>query len=183
MTASSAMTMKLAKTRGAKSCPTSTAVGSVNFAIACVIREIYASKTAETLAVWLKIAVRTAKHRLAANHPREFTLDELERLLHSEHGFRILAAIMARAKRKPSWWAMCEPLMDLADAELLVQAIRSRTNAAIQKREGDANVLETEIRRAQTVAIHGSGPARAHLDALQSIASGQAGVVAKGRRR
>ncbi len=167
---------------GDKSFTNSTGNGSANFSIACCIREIYASKTAETLAVWLKTSVRTAKHRLAGD--REFTLDEIEKLLHSEHGFRILSALMGRAPRPPSWWSVCEPLMDLADAELLVAAIRERTNEANRKREA-ADALETEIRRAQTVAIHGSGPARAQAHALQSIAGNGGRMVApsKGRRR
>lgn len=176
---SSAIAINLAKSRGARTCPASTGNGTVNSAIASVIREIYASKTAETLAVWLRIAVRTAKHRLAGS--REFTLDELEALLHSEHGFRVVTAIMERAPRKPAWWAVCEPLMDLADAELLVTAIRERTAAAIQKREGDADALTTEIRRAQAVAIHGSRQAGPHVEALVAIARGQGRVVAKRR--
>jgi hypothetical protein len=176
MTATIARTANASNFRGARTCTIPTESGTINSAIAGIIREIYASKTAETLAAWLKIAVRTAKHRLAGS--REFTIDELAALIHSEHGFRVLSAIMAQAKRPPSWWSVCEPLMDLADAELLVQAIRDRTNAAIIKREEDADALETEIRRTQTLAIHGSGPARAQHHALQSISRSGGRLVA-----
>jgi hypothetical protein len=176
MSAMSATAGNFAKTRSAKTCTKSTAFGTANAAIACAVREIYSSKTAETLAVWLKLALRTAKHRLAGT--REFTVDELETLLHSEHGFKILVALMRRAKRPPSWWAVCEPLMDLADAELLVAAIRERTSAVIAKREETADELTTEIRRTQALAIHGPGPAREHLRALQSYAGADRRVVA-----
>lgn len=176
MAQASAIANGFAKNRGAGMCTSFTAIGSVNFAIACKIREIYNFKTAETLAVWLKIAVRTAKHRLSCS--REFTIDELETLLHSEHGFKILGALMERAGRKPAWWNICEPLMELADAELLVAAIKARTSAVNSQRE-DVDALETEIRRAQAIAIHGSGPARAHVDALRSMR----GVVAPKAKR
>lgn len=178
MSAVSATAGNFAKTRGARTCTKSTAIGTANDAIAYAVREIYSSKTAETLAVWLKIALRTAKHRLAGT--REFTVDELETLLHSEHGFKILVALMRRAKRAPSWWAVCEPLMDLADAELLVAAIRARTSAVIAKQE-TADDLTTEIRRTQTLAIQGSAQARVQVDALESMARPQGRVVARKR--
>jgi hypothetical protein len=179
MSAVSAIAGNFAKARGARTCTKSTVIGTANDAIASAIREIYSSKTAETLAVWLKIALRTAKHRLAGS--REFTIDELETLLHSEHGFKILVAMMRRAKRAPSWWSVCEPLMDLADAELLVAAIRARTSAVIAKQEETADELTTEIRRTQTLAIQGSAQARVQVDALESMARTQGRVVARKR--
>lgn len=181
MNAASAAASSFANSGGARTCTTSTAIGSANSAIVNKIRQIYASKTAATLAVWLKISMRTAKHRLAGE--REFTLDEIEKLLHSEHGYRILTALMERAPRKPSWWATCEPLMDLADAERMTLLARQRVAKAIEKQDNAFEELEIEIGRAETLAIHGSGPARAHADALQSIARNSRGVVAKARRK
>jgi hypothetical protein len=88
---------------------------------------------------------------------------------------------MRRAKRAPSWWSVCEPLMDLADAELLVAAIRARTSAVIAKQENTADELTTEIRRTQTLAIQGSAQARVQVDALESMARTQGRVVARKR--
>jgi hypothetical protein len=181
MTAKSMTVEAFANRGGARTCTVSTAIGSINSAIVGTVREIYSSKTAEMLAVWLKISLRTAKHRLAGS--REFTIDEIAALLHSQHGFRVLGAIMERAPRKPSWWSVCEPLMDLADAELLVEAIRQRTSAAIAQREENIDALTTEIRHTQTAVIHGSGPARAHLDALESFSRAPHRMVAAKRRQ
>jgi hypothetical protein len=77
--------------------------------------------------------------------------------------------------------------MDLADAERLCEAVRRRTDKVIRKREDVVDALETEIRRTQTLAILGPGPARARSDALHSIARSKGRMVAapsnKGRRR
>lgn len=181
------MTTGLAKTGGAKTCTTLTAIGTINSAIANKIREIYSSKTAETLAVWLRISVRTAKHRLAST--REFTLDEVAVILASEHGFQVIAAIMKEAQRTtpnwraPDWWNVCEPLMDLADVERMAELARRRAQKIIRKREATDDALESEIRLAQTLAIQGSGPARARLAALQSYAGADRRSVAAGKGR
>jgi hypothetical protein len=172
---------------GHNSGPSSYQSGAINAAIVQKIKDIYATDTVKILAGWLHLTIKTAKNRLTAE--REFTLDEVGELLGSDHGFRILTAIMEAAAqrpdyRPPDWWAVCEPLMDLADAERLCEAVRRRTDKVIRKREDVVDALEQEIRRSQALAIHGSGPARAHSDALQSIARNQGRVVApsKGRR-
>jgi hypothetical protein len=163
--------------------------GAINTAIIKKIKDIYFDDTIKTLAKWLGLTIKTAKNRIQG--AREFSLDEVGVLLSSDHGFKVLTAIMAAAAqrpgyRPPAWWTVCEPLMDLADAELLCEAVRRRTDKVIRKREDVADALEAEIRRAQTLAIHGSGPARAHADALQSISRNHGRVLApvsKGRRR
>lgn len=164
-------------------------IGAVNAAIVAKIKDIYSSDTIKTLAAWLRLTIKTAKNRI--DEERQFSLDEVGELLGSDHGFKILTAIMEAASQRPGyrvpdWWAVCEPLMDLADAERLCVAVRKRTDKAIRKREDVADALETEIRRAQTLAIHGPGPAREHARALQSYAGAERRVVApqaKGQRR
>jgi hypothetical protein len=163
-------------------------IGAINAAIIKKIKDIYSSDTVKSLATWLHLSLKTAKNRL--DGAREFSLDEVGVLLSSDHGFKVLSAIMEAAAQRPGyrapwWWEVCEPLMDLADAELLCEAVRRRTDKVIRKREDVADALEAEIRRAQTLAIHGPGPARAHADALQSISRNQGRVLApsKGRRR
>ena len=161
------MLTNFAKNDRAKAGPSSPRSGATNFAIISKIREIYPRDTCKTLAEWLKLTVKTAKNRLAGD--REFSLDEVASLLHSEHGFEILSALMTQAPRVPRWWRLCVPLMDLADAERMVHVIRKRTAAAIANREEVTDALETEIRRAQTLAIHGQEQAGVHADALRSM--------------
>lgn len=150
--------------------------GDTNSAIVSKIKEIYPSDTVKTLASWLKLTIKTAKNRIFGE--REFSLDEVAALLHSEHGFEILSALMTQAPRTPRWWRLCVPLMDLADAERMVHVVRRRTAAAIRNQQETTDALETEIRRAQAVAIHGQEQAGVHVDALRSMAR----VVAPARR-
>ncbi len=159
-------------------------VGAINDAIIRIIKELYPADTVKTLAGWLHMTVKTAKNRLAGE--REFTLDEVSELLASEHGFRVLTTIMETASlrpgyRAPDWWAVCEPLMDLADAERLCAAVRRRTDKAIRKREDVVDALELEIRRTQAMAIHNPAQAGVRLDALRSYAGAENRVVARRR--
>lgn len=171
---------------GHNSGPSTAHVGAINAAIARIIKEIYPQDTIKTLAGWLCLSWKTAKNRVLGE--REFSLDEVGELLGSEHGFKILTAIMEAAAQRPGyrvpdWWAVCEPLMDLADAERLCAAVRKRTDKAIRKREDVADALETEIRRTQAIAIHGSPQARQQVRALQSYAGADRRVVlAKAKR-
>jgi len=166
--------------------PPTAQTGAINEAIIRIIKEIYPQDTIKTLAGWLRLTWKTAKNRVLGE--REFSLDEVGELLGSEHGFKVLTAIMDAASQRPGyrvpdWWAVCEPLMDLADAELLCAAVRKRTDKAIRKREDVADALETEIRRAQALAIHGPGPAREHARALQSYAGAERRVVVAKTKR
>lgn len=151
-----------------KTAPLARRSGPNHFAVVSKIRDLFPKDTVKALATWLSTTVETARHRIKGN--REFNLDEIVTLLHSEHGFEILCALMSRVKRPPRWWRVCMPLMDLADAERMVAVVRKRTQDAIHNREETIDALETEIRRAQTVAIHDEGQARVHVDALRSMA-------------
>ena len=132
------------------------------------IRELFPRDTVKALAAWLKVSTDTARHRIKGD--REFSLDEVSALLHSEHGFEILSALMTRAKRPPRWWRVCMPLMDLADAERMVAVVRQRTQDAIHNRQEVTDALETEIRRAQAAAIHDQEFAQPRVDALGALA-------------
>lgn len=185
MAGASARTDDFQNLLGHNSGPSSSHIGAINSAIVLKIKEIYPQDTIKTLASWLRLTWKTAKNRILGE--REFSLDEVGELLGSEHGFKILTAIMEAAAqrpgyRPPDWWSVCEPLMDLADAERLCEAVRRRTDKAIRKREDVVDALETEIRRAQAKAIHDSGPAREHLRALQSYAGAERRVVAPKKR-
>lgn len=176
MAEASAMPTNFAKIPAAKTSPRLTRNESTNFAIINKIRDIFTRDAVPSLASLLKLTLRTARNRLEDH--REFSLDEIETLLHSEHGFAILSALMTRAKKKPDWWHVCEPLMDLADAERLVETIRRRTDKAIRKREETIDALETELRRAQTMAIHQPAPSRDRVASLRAYAGKENRVVA-----
>lgn len=150
-----------------KTAPSSRRSGPNHFAVVNKIRDLFPKDTVKCLASWLHMTTETARHRIKGN--REFNLDEIVDLLHSEHGFEILCALMSRVKRPPRWWRVCMPLMDLADAERMVAVVRKRTQDAILNREEVTDALETEIRRAQALAIHDEGQARVHADALRSM--------------
>jgi hypothetical protein len=167
---------QFAKSGTDKTGPHANKTGPNHRVIVNKIRDLFPKDTVKALAAWLKVSVDTARHRIKGE--REFNLDEIIKLLRDEHGFEILSALMSRAERKPRWWLVCEPLMELADAERLVAEAQRRTRAAIRNREGITDALETEIRRAQTLAIHGEAQAGVHADALRA----QARVVAPKRR-
>jgi hypothetical protein len=160
--------------------------GAINGAIIQIIKDLYREGTVKILAGLLSVHGRVCSWKTAKNRldgARDFTLDEVATLLSSEHGYRVLSAIMDEATKRPGykppdWWEVCSPLMDLADQERMCEQVRRRTRKAIRKREDVVDALETEIRRAQTLAIHGSEQAREHLDALQSLARSQSRVVA-----
>ena len=190
MTHMSATTDAFANSRPHKPSPSSSQSESTNSAIIRKIKEIYPTQTVPALAAWLsrakgkaEVSFSTAKNRLMGT--RQFSLEDIETLLHDEQGFPILKALMERAPNNPDWWRVCEPLMDMADAERMRLAIRKRVSRAIEGHYNADQQLEDEIRHSETLAIQGSGSARAHADALHTFAraSDCVRVVAKTRRR
>lgn len=180
MTRPIALTANSANQPADKTAPSPRRCGPNHFSVVNKIRDLYAKDTVKILSRWISISIDTAKHRIKGD--REFSLDEVATLLQSEQGFEILSALMSTAKRQPQWWRVCVPLMDLADAERMVAVVRKRTQDAITKREEVTDALETEIRRAQTLAIHGSEQAGVQLDALRSLAFASHRMVAPGQR-
>lgn len=160
-----------------KTAPSRAGMAPNQFALVNKIRELFPRDTVKALAAWLKVSTDTARHRIKGD--REFSLDEVSALLQSEHGYKILEALMTQAKRKPRWWLVCEPLMELADLEVMATEARKRARNVMHKREEVIDALEAEIRRAQALAIHGQAQAGVHADALLA----QARVVAPKRRR
>jgi hypothetical protein len=179
----SASAPDFAKTTTNKTDPQSNVASPNHLALVNKIKDLFPKYATKALSTWLRISIETARHRMKAS--REFNLDEVVELLHDAHGFKILKALMERAERKPRWWLVCEPLMELADIEVMAAEARRRTRNVIHKREQVIDALETEIRRTQTLAIHDQEHASAHADALRSlrpsfVAAG--GVVAPRRR-
>ncbi len=164
MTRTSALAENYANSCSPKTGPRLTQNGATNLAIILKIRELYEQQTIPVLANWLKLTLKTAKNRLSGRC--EFSLDEVSDLLHSDHGFEILSALMERAPKKPEWWKVCEPLMQLADAERMVEIARRRTQNVIRKREESIDALETGIRLTQAAAIHHTNQARHRTEAV-----------------
>src|ERR1041385_2447820 len=130
--------------------------GAINFVIVRKINEIFPDDTVKSLASWLKLTWKTAKNRMQCE--REFSLDEVAELLASDHGFKILTAIMRAAEqrpgyRAPAWWRVCEPLMDLADTERMRLAVRKRVAKAIEGHHHAEDEIERDIGRAQAMAV------------------------------
>lgn len=176
MAGTNTATANCAKLTTSKAGPSSYQNGSTHSAIINKIKDIYSTQTLPTLAAWLKLSLKTAKNRLEGS--REFKLEEVEQLLQSDHGFEILRALMSRAKRKPHWWAVCEPLMDFASIEQMQVIVQKRVAQAI-KDAADANEAVTqELRRAQTMAIHDPEFHQPRLEALRSYAGADRRVVA-----
>jgi hypothetical protein len=186
MRATSLTADAFANLASAKASPSTYQDGAINGAIIQIIKDLYRDGTVKVLAGLLSVHGRvcswkTAKNRLDGT--REFNLDEVATLLSSEQGYRVLCAIMDEAAKRPGykppdWWEVCAPLMDLADQERMCELVRRRTRKVIRKREDVVDALEQEIRRAETLAIHGSAQAREHLGALESLARAQDRVVA-----
>lgn len=154
--------------------------GSTSAVLVEKIREMYSDQTVPTLAAWLKITIKTAKNRLLGQ--REFTLEEIERLLHSEQGFEILKALMGRAVKKPHWWSICEPLMDFASIEQMQVIVQERVAQAIKDAAHARDTVTQELRRAQTMAIHDPEFVQPRIDALRAYAGADRSLVATKKR-
>jgi hypothetical protein len=149
--------------------------GSTSAALVEKIKEMYRDKTVPTLAAWLRLTIKTARNRLEGH--REFTLEEVERLLHSEQGFEILSALMGRAVKKPHWWSVCEPLMEFVSIEQMQAIVQKRVAQAIKDAAHAQDTVTKELRRAQTMAIHDPEFHQPRIDALSSYAGADNRVV------
>lgn len=178
MTAISATTADFANEAGSDPVTSFTQSGH-HMAIAERLKKLWPG-TAEVLATMFKVVVRTAKRKLSGE--REFTLDEIVKLLHDRQGYEILSVIMQRAEVKPHWWLVCEPLMELASIEQMQIVVRERVLKAVESAAHAHEQTLTEIRRAQTQAVHDQEFHQPRIDALQYIARASRGVVEPTKR-
>jgi hypothetical protein len=182
-----AMTAELAKEATAKAGLSTPRCGATHVVIVRTIKEIFYTDTVKVVANWLGLTWKTARNRMDC--AREFSLDEVADIIVSDHGFRVVTALMNEAKRTkhnwqaPDWWLLCEPLMELAEIERMAELARRRTQKVIRKTEDHHDALEQQLRFAQTLAIQGSGPARTQAAALRSYAGADRRVVATGKGR
>lgn len=86
--------------RGAGTGIKNAVLGNTSDLLVSFFKGLWPSATWKGLARSLGLSERTAKHRLART--RDFSADELAALIRSDHGFDVLAIIMADAA--PAWW-------------------------------------------------------------------------------
>jgi hypothetical protein len=154
---------------GAETCTASAVNGSTNVTIAQVLRDIFPDKAWAHLGSLLRLEERTAKHRMAAT--REFSADEIARLLHQPFGFKVVAAIMSQAKPAPLWWRVCRPLMELADIQQMQLNARRRLGRVLKGAvDADAEINAAIARADAALSVRDEEFDRPHLDALRSIA-------------
>lgn len=96
---------------------------------------------------------RTAEHRLLAT--RGFDEEEIVGIICTRYGGRYLRAIMNAlpAEQRPEWWLLIEPLMEIADAQKLIAAARSKTAKAIRRTVDADDQVTAAIRRAQAISV------------------------------
>jgi hypothetical protein len=155
--------------------------GTISLIVAKRLREIFPEKTWTYVCELIGAKERVAKHRLAGT--RDFTADDLAKILHSECGYDVLAALMAAAPNKPMWWRICSPLMRLADVKKM-EAAQEKIISGVLKDSIDARTSLTAARqRAEAVAIHDPEFHSVTLDALRGISLVPDRAVAATKRR
>jgi hypothetical protein len=178
MTRPSAISNRFVKSATVGAGETFPQFGETNSSVINAINEMY-ENAAVILGRWLGVTDKTAKRKL--NLERGLTVEELGKLIRSERGFEIVAAIVGDAK--PSWWRLVVPLMDAADARKMQIAARRRLEKTIESAVDADKLLAATISRAE--ALQDQDHVSPHLNALRSMARVPSGTLAspKGRRR
>lgn len=150
--------------------------GETNFRVINKINEMY-SEAAVIFGRWLGVTDKTAKRKL--NLERRLDVEELGKLIRSEGGFQVVAAIMGDAK--PKWWRIMVPLMDAAEAREMQMIARRKLEKTIESAvDADRNLAAT-ISRAE--ALQDQEHVSNHVDALRSMARVPDRAVAQKYRR
>lgn len=151
-------------------------IGETSRRVVSKIKEMY-ENPAVIFGRWIGVSDKTAKRKL--NLERGLTVEELGKLIRSERGFEIVAAIIGDAK--PQWWRIMVPLMDAADARQVQIAARRRLAKTIESAVDADRHLTAALQRAEALSDQDHvGP---YTDALRSMDGLQNRAVAKGRKR
>jgi hypothetical protein len=164
---------KLARTTAGERFPQ---VGETNFRVINKINEMY-SEAAVIFGRWLGVTDKTAKRKL--NLERRLDVEELGKLIRSESGFQVVAAIMGDAK--PKWWRIMVPLMDAAEAREMQMIARRKLEKTIESAVDADRNLAAAISRAE--ALQDQDHVSPQLDALRSMARVPNSAVAQKYRR
>lgn len=176
MTATSAIQNGFGKSPTAKTGEKFPQIGETNIRVINKINEMY-SEAAVIFGRWLGVTDKTAKRKL--NLERSLSVEELGRLIRSERGFEIVAAVVGDAR--PEWWRVMSPLMDAADARKVQLAARRRLKQTIESALDADQHLTAAIQRAE--ALSDQDHASPQLDALRSMARVSNRAVAQKYRR
>lgn len=149
--------------------------------IAAIVRKTFPHDTVKTLARITGLSVGAANKKTHAQ--REFTADELAKMLRTDRGFELLTAIMADAE--PNWWRLVSASMDVREAQRLQVEARARIRRAVRGALNADAELTAAIARAD--AFSDADFMRPHADALRAMAGVPdrtvATAVSKGARR
>lgn len=149
-------------------------IGETNSRVVNAIKEMY-ENPAVIFGRWIGVTDKSAKRKLGLE--RSLSIEELGKLIRSERGFEIIAAIMGEAK--PKWWRVMLPLMDAAQAREMQIAARRRLKQTIESALDADQHLTAAIQHAEALSDQDhTGP---HLDALRSMAGVQNRAVAQKR--
>lgn len=155
-----------------------TRFGETNDRVILKIKEMY-ELPAAIFGKWIGVSDKTAKRKL--NLERGLDVEELGKLIRSERGYEIVAAIMGNSM--PVWWRIVVPLMDAADARKMQVAANRRVAKTIERMVDADKALSASIQYAETLAVQDEEHISPHLDALRSMARTQNRSVAKRRGR
>lgn len=181
MPRASATTADLANFGGGNSCTVNRetcTISAVNLAINEVLKSKFPLKTWAHLAAMLGLQERAAKYRVS--NSRAYTVDELQTLLHSEHGLDFLMAVMGEAQ--PAWWRWINKVMTLAavrrrQAEDAQEILKLETAADVdvgaRRRIKGALDADKRISAAVARAETSLGLSRPNLDRVGSPAGGR----------
>jgi len=130
----------------------------------------------------LGVSVKTARNRV--ERERKFTIDDLAAILHSDHGWEVVAAIMAQAPRKPRWWQICAPVMEAADIRKMQMAAQRRVAKALEGALDADRDLTAAIERAELLAVRETNePREVDYAARQGIRVPHRAVAAPSKAR
>jgi hypothetical protein len=173
---------RLPNSGGAVSGTGNAETGSIQGIVLSFVKGLWPQKTWAALMGVLGVGERVAKHRVAGT--REFSADDMAHLLWQEDGFFLLAAVMDAAPRKPMWWRLCRPLMQVADVERMQLAARKKLKAAVTEAIDDDHRLAGQVEGSRTAfALQDEEFYRPHLEAFVASARVQGRAVAAPKRR
>lgn len=148
-----------------------------------MLKDLFGAKPWAHLGRVLQISDRLAKHRIYRT--RDFTADELAELIRTEHGFEVIAAIMADGERKPpKWWRACAPLMQAHEARKLQIEAQRRIQRAVEDAWDEDEQTTMALERAEAALAISSANADRPVAVLGRAGGRVSGrpVAAAGRR-
>ena len=156
--------------------------GATNETILRKIKDIFETKTVPALAALLGVTVKTARNRV--ERERKFTIDELATMMHSDHGWEVVAAIMADAPRPPQWWRICAPVMNAAEIRKMQMVAQRRVANALEDALDADQDLTAAIERAELLAIRATNePRQMGHEARSSAGLRDRGMAAPAKAR